>query len=161
MIQRFVIILCLVFSGNLAEAQQAKVMKLKQLEEVLDYKNDTTYVINFWATWCKPCVNELPNFLAVESENKNEKIRFLFISLDFMRELDSRLNTFLKNKNISSDVYLLDEPDYNKWINIVDTSWEGNIPATLIYNKTKNIRNFYPKELGREELDKAIKLPKH
>jgi thiol-disulfide isomerase/thioredoxin len=158
MIQRFFIILLFVFISKLAVAQQARVIKMMQLEELLNYKNDTTYVINFWATWCKPCVNELPGFLAVESENKNNKVRFIFISLDFKRELDSRLNTFLKNKNMSSDVFLLDEPDYNKWINLVETTWEGNIPGTLIYNKTKNIRNFYPKELSREELEKAIQL---
>ena len=138
-------------------AQKATVIKLLQLQSLLDQKNDTTYIINFWATWCQPCVKELPSFLEEETKLKNEKVRFIFISLDFKRELDSRLNTFIKERKINSTVYLIDEPDYDTWIDKVDQTWQGNIPATLIYNHDKNKRQFFAKDFEPGELHEALK----
>lgn len=131
---------------------QASIIKLNQLESFLNKQNDTTYVINFWATWCAPCVKELPFFLKQEENLSNQKISFVFISLDFKRELESRLNGFIREKNMHSKVYLIDEPDYDKWIDKVDASWQGNIPATLIYNSAKNKRNFFSKDIEEDEL---------
>ena len=137
-------------------AQKASVIKLPQLQSLLNQKNDTTYIINFWATWCQPCVKELPSFFEEEALLAKEKYRFLFISLDFKRELDTRLNVFLKDRKISSTVYLIDEPDYDLWINKVDTSWQGNIPGTLIFNHAKNKRQFFAKDFEAGELHEAL-----
>ena len=155
----FTVFIVLLFSVAYCNAQKATVIKMEKLNEILNYKNDTTYIINFWATWCKPCIAELPRFLEAEKELTSKKVRFIFISLDFKRELDARLNPWLTNKKMNSTVYLLDEPDYNKWINSVDPSWEGNIPATLIYNSKENRRDFYPKDFERAELRKILGLP--
>ena len=138
-------------------AQNASIIKLAQLDELLNNKNDTTYVINFWATWCKPCVKELPYFIAEENKHKNEKVRFIFISLDFKRDLYTRLNKFIKENNITSTIYLIDEPDYDLWIDKVDLSWQGNIPATLIYNFKNKKREFYPKDFEEKELTAILK----
>lgn len=139
-------------------AQTAQIIKLPELEKIINYKNDTTYVINFWATWCKPCVEELPYFLEAEKDSKSQKVRFIFISLDFKKNFETQLIPFLKKKEINSTVLLLDETDYNKWIDIVSKDWEGNIPATLIYNSGAGTRTFYPHEFEREQLRKVIGL---
>jgi thiol-disulfide isomerase/thioredoxin len=154
---RVILSLILTFLFSSDSFSQAHVIKLEQLEELMYKKNDTTYVINFWATWCKPCVEELPYFTEAESDSKSNKVKFYFISLDFKKDL-SRLNAFLNNKKISSDVFLLDEPDYNKWIDKIDSSWQGNIPATLIYNHSKSFRKFYPEEFERNALRKVLQL---
>jgi len=132
-------------------AQPAKIIKLNQLDSLTGFQNDTTYVINFWATWCKPCVEEMPYFLEAEKNTSGRKFRFIFISLDFKRQFESRLIPFLKEKKITSTVYLLDEPDYDRWINKVDQGWEGNIPGTLIYNFSKGKREFHAKEFQMDE----------
>ncbi|MEP7264745.1 MAG: TlpA family protein disulfide reductase [Bacteroidota bacterium] len=155
----FFSIFFLSISSFFLNAQTAQIIKLPELEKIINYKNDTTYIINFWATWCKPCVEELPYFLEAENDSKEKKVRFIFISLDFKRELETRLNPFLKNKKITSSVFLLDEPDYNKWIDLVSKDWEGNIPATLIYNSDLSLRTFYPHEFDREKLREVIGLP--
>ena len=136
--------------------QQAEVIKYRQLDSLLSMKNDTTYVINFWATWCKPCVEEMPYFLKLEKESKNLKRKFIYISLDFKRQFETRLMPFLKERNITSDVYLLDEPDYDSWIDKVDPKWQGNIPATLIYNYSTGKRTLIDREVSEKELRDAI-----
>ena len=153
---KIVVILILFFIPVSCFSQKATVIKLPQLESLLNQKNDTTYIINFWATWCQPCVKELPFFLEEEAAQKNEKVRFVFISLDFKRELDSRLNVFLKDRKMNSTVYLIDEPDYDSWIDKVDPSWQGNIPATLVYNFATNKRQFFAKDFEPGELHKAL-----
>ena len=140
---------------NYLPAQSATIIKFSELENILNKKNDTLYVLNFWATWCAPCVKELPNFLKAEALHKNEKVKFIFVSLNFKREYDTQLIPFLKQRNITSTVLLLDEPDYNSWIDKVEKTWQGSMPSTLIFNK--GLRKFYEKDFTFDELEKEIK----
>ncbi|HMT29948.1 MAG TPA: TlpA disulfide reductase family protein [Bacteroidia bacterium] len=135
-----------------SSAQQPTLMKWDQLEGIMNSKSDTTIVINFWATWCAPCVKELPHFEQIGKENKNNKIKIILVSLDFKSQFEIRLKKFVSEKNLSSAVYLLDEPDYNTWIDKVSPSWNGSIPATLVINSKKGIREFYEKEFTYSEL---------
>lgn len=110
-------------------------------KEILSDKN-TIYVVNFWATWCGPCVKELPHFEQLNSENKNIKV--VLVSLDFKNTLESKLKPFLKKKNIKSEVVLLTDTDYNSWLPQVDKEWSGSIPATLII---KNGQQFFAEKI--------------
>ncbi len=137
--------------------QQAQIIKWNTLEQILKNKADTTYVINFWATWCKPCVAELPYFIDEEKKTSDKPVKFYFISLDFKKELVIRLIPFIEKQNIGSTVYLLDEPDYNSWIDKVDSTWGGAIPATLVFNNAKGVHHFYEKDFAKEELEQTLK----
>ena len=99
-----------------SSAQNIPIINLKQLETRLSNGADTTYVVNFWATWCGPCVKELPYFEAVEEAYSKQKIRVLLITLDFSENIDSKVVPFVANKELKSDVMLLDESNPNKWI---------------------------------------------
>jgi thiol-disulfide isomerase/thioredoxin len=100
-------------------------------------EENITYVVNFWATWCKPCVAELPFFLELEKMYKDKKVKFIFVSLDFMNNLELTLIPFLDDRKISSEIIVLDQKDADVWMEKIDKNWSGSIPATLIYN-TKN-----------------------
>jgi thiol-disulfide isomerase/thioredoxin len=125
----------LLFS-NVIVAQKVTVFdKYSTLEkEVLSDKN-TVYVVNFWATWCAPCVKELPHFEQLNSEIKNIKV--VLVSLDFKNQFESKLIPFLKKKSIKSEVVFLADTDYNSWLPMVDKDWSGSIPATLIIKNGK------------------------
>lgn len=124
------------------------------LEHFLSKNNDTTYVVNFWATWCVPCVEELPHFEKLNAEYKDEKVKVLLVSLDMHKMIESRLLPFIKENNLQSDVVVLRDPDADSWIPKVDGKWTGAIPATVIYKGDK--RNFYEKSFTYEELEKEI-----
>lgn len=123
------------------------------LEDVMNNRGDSTYIINFWATWCIPCVQELPHFEELLAKYKSDKIRILLVSLDFPNKLDKSLIPFLQKNKLQADVALLDDQDANTWINKVDPSWSGALPATLILNKTQRL--FFEKSFNFEELEKA------
>ncbi|MEX0967358.1 MAG: TlpA disulfide reductase family protein [Bacteroidia bacterium] len=93
--------------------------------------HDTLYVLNFWATWCAPCVKELPEFEKVTTEMQDQKVRVVLVSLDFPGQIESRIEPFIKKHNLNSRVIFLNAPGENEWIPKVSESWDGTIPATL------------------------------
>ncbi len=127
----------------------------KSFEPLLKINDGKTRVINFWATWCKPCVAELPYFELVNSRYSNDKVEVILVSLDLPNHVESKLIPFLKKQNIESKVILLDDPDANNWIPKVNANWSGSIPATIIYKG--NTVNFYERSFTYNELEKELK----
>jgi thiol-disulfide isomerase/thioredoxin len=117
------------------QSQEIEVVNFDQLAPRLSTKSDTVYVVNFWATWCKPCTEEMPELIQFAGEMKNRKYKMLLVSLDMPSQVVSRVVPFIEKMKIESEVILLDDPDSNRWINSVDPGWSGGIPATLIFSK--------------------------
>ena len=95
----------------------------------------------------------MPYFEEVRSKYTDDELTIILVSLDFPDELE-RLENFIKKRGLKSEVILLDDPDANSWINKVDKSWSGAIPATIIFNKNK--RNFYERSFTFQELEQEI-----
>ena len=125
-------------------------------QSVLNSQSDTVQVVNLWATWCKPCVHEIPGFLRVAEAFKGKPVKFLFVSLDFKQDLKRKLVPFINKQQITQPVALLDEPDYNSWIPKLEPGWGGSIPATLIFNNHTRKRLFIERELTEQELTDAL-----
>jgi len=125
------------------------------LQPLLQKQNDTTYVVNFWATWCKPCIAELPNFEKLHAAYKNQKVKVILVSLDMAKQVESNLIPYIKRKRLQSEVVHLKDPDMNTWITKVDANWSGAIPATVIYNRSQ--RKFYEQSFTYEALEKELK----
>ena len=116
----------------------------------IDLTSNKTYVINFWATWCAPCVKELPYFEKVNKEFKDKNVEVILLSLDFPSQIETKLIPYLKRNKINSKVILLDDSKMNTWVPRVSAQWDGGIPATLIVNASNY--NFYPKPFKKEDL---------
>lgn len=115
-----------------AFAQDVQVIKLADLEKLLKKPNEGVVLINFWATWCRPCIEELPYFSKAAQEYADKGVSMYFVSLDDVEILDSRVKPFVKKKGLKGMVLLLDETDQNAFINKVDPQWSGAIPTTII-----------------------------
>ncbi len=113
-------------------------------EEVLSpYNSDTLYVINFWATWCKPCVKELPYFETLKEQYLDIPIKVVLVSLDMKKQVPTVVEPFLNKNKIKSKVVVLADGRANSWIDKVDPEWSGAIPATvLLYGQAST---FYEK----------------
>ena len=109
------------------------------LENYIKPQNDTIYIVNFWATWCKPCIEELPYFEKINEEYGSKNVKVILVSMDMSKQVLSRLIPFLEKNKIKSEVVLLNDVDADAWINKIDPSWSGALPATLIYNSKKRL----------------------
>ena len=141
-------------SGNKNKTGKIEVYDFDQLRPLLDAKDDKVYVVNFWATWCKPCINELPYFENLKKTN-GEKIKVILVSLDFHDKLESQLSPFVLEKGIKSQVILLDDPYENEWIPKVDESWTKLIEVAAKHEAvvlTFNEGSFTEESLNKELL---------
>lgn len=139
--------------------QKVPISDFKGIEKWFNKQNDSVYVINFWATWCSPCVKEFPVFEQFSKENMGEKVKVLMINLDFPDQYSTRLLPFLEQRKSKLDVIMLDDPNQNSWINKVDSTWSGSLPATLIYKRGKRL--FMEKELTYSELKLELEKINH
>lgn len=127
----------LLFSNEILAQEVPIFDNYPALEKTVLSDSDAVYVVNFWATWCGPCVKELPYFEQLNSENINVKV--VLVSLDFKNQFESKLIPFLKKKSIKSQVVFLSDSNYNAWLPLVDKDWSGSIPATLIIKNGKKV----------------------
>ncbi len=136
------ILMIAAFSFTGLFAQNIPSYSLEELQEYINNEEeDITYVVNFWATWCAPCVKEMPYFEALNKKYKDENVKVVLVSLDFKN--DSRLANFIDKKGIKSEVIYFNEKNPNAWIPKISEKWSGSIPATLVVNKYDGYREFY------------------
>lgn len=147
----------LFFSCSGLSAQNIPFIKADQIARWKNADSDTVYVLNFWATWCAPCVEELPSFEKLNKNYADKKVKVVLISTDFKRNVETGVKPFVKKKKIESQVVFMDEPNPNNYIDAVDSTWSGAIPATLIWSKKKGVSQFFEKKLTYNELEATVK----
>ena len=143
---------------SMLTAQSYVKVSASQLEELLKQKNDTTYVINFFASWCAPCMQELPEFQAFAQEHAQEKVRLIHVSVDFEDDAEEALIPLLRKFDITQPVWLLSESG-NRWITRIDKQWNGSIPATLVFNNQQKKRVFTAQRVTRAVLNQYLQQP--
>jgi thiol-disulfide isomerase/thioredoxin len=140
----------------LLSAPKVTTVSFEQLQQQAEDKhNDTLYVVNFWATWCDPCVKELPDFQQAYQNFKSKKVKFIFVSLNSPKEFD-KVQKFATDKQLVPEVLLLNGGNPNNWIDKIDSSWSGAIPATVIYKDGKKVY-FHEGDLTLDKLTQVIK----
>ena len=147
----FLLIIAFALSVQVS-AQQVKLLKLEDLFRRVQAGGDTTYIINFWATWCGSCLEELPNFEKLSGEYSTSKLRVILVSLDFRSAMKTAVVPYVHKKRLTNEVFLLDETDPQWFINRIDSTWSGAIPATLFINRDQ--RKFFEQQFDYEELKK-------
>ncbi len=155
----FLLLLAIVLLAACQVEQKEKPLYLTyqtfdEIEPIFNRQSDTTYIINFWATWCKPCIEELPYFEDIQKNFADDKVKVILVSLDFEKDVETRLVPFLEERQLQSDVALLLDGKYNDWIDKVEESWDGAIPVTLLYNKEN--KRFHGKQLANYDQLEAM-----
>lgn len=137
-------------------SQNISVWKLDDLKAAM-HESKEPVIINFWATFCKPCIAELPHFQALADKYKSQGVKLIMVSLDLKEAYPSKIASFAKKLKLTSSVVFLDESNADIFCPAVDSSWSGAIPASLFINNATGYRKFYEEELSEEKLEAEIK----
>ncbi|WP_420317050.1 TlpA family protein disulfide reductase [Ekhidna sp.] len=151
MMKKIFFALFIILSVHLS-AQEVEVVKFADLQKKILYTEAPLTVFNFWATWCAPCIKELPHF---EELDNSENVKVYLVSIDFQSELD-RVKKFVAKKNLKTEVLFLDEKDPDSYMGKVSNEWSGAIPATLFVTDLGKTY-FHESAFTKEELEKAVK----
>jgi len=119
--------------------------------------NDTVYVVNFWATFCKPCVGEIPHFISIAQKYKAQKVKLLLVSLDLKEDYPQKIRAFAKRFHFNTNIAWLNETNADLFCPMIDPKWSGAIPATIFVNNKKGYKKFYEDELNAVDFEKALK----
>ena len=146
----------LFFSGNISYCQQVEIIKSDELFQLVGQCSDknTLHIYNFWATWCAPCIRELPQFEAINQSYGNVDVTL--ISIYDVDLLNKKVKPFIDKKKIKSKVVLLDETDFNEIIPKISQQWSGAIPASLIVDCRTGKHTFYEQEFKEGDLENTI-----
>lgn len=155
--KKTVLFILLMYCIPFVKAQRVELVDRNWIAHMSQNNSDTTYIINFWATWCKPCVEEIPHFEKLNATYKNQKVKVIMVSCDFKKQLETRVIPFIKNKKMESKVVFMNEINPDTWIDKVDSKFTGAIPATLILNGSKDFRYFNEGETTFEQLETIVK----
>lgn len=126
----FVFLIGIVHFSNKAQAQTIKVVDYNELEQIMSKPSDKVRVFNIWASWCRPCIMELPHFKEAQEKLIDKPVEFYFITMDVPDKI-AKATEVLKQKGFDGDHFLLNEPT-NYWIELFDPNWAGDIPYTVL-----------------------------
>ena len=156
MMTRIWTLLILCFAAMAAKSQSIELIKMEDLQKVISASSTPRIqVVNFWATWCAPCIKELPLFERLNESREDVTVSLVSVDMDLDPDTD-KVYRFVARKKLKSNVYILNEEDPNSWIDKIDKNWSGAIPATLIINPTNGKRKFVEKELKDGDLETLI-----
>ena len=148
-----ILILSLVLFSLTGIAQEAQKIKITDLEKIVS-ESHGPLIVNFWATFCKPCMEEIPHFQKMQAKYEKDGLQILFVSLDLQDDYPKKVNAFIKKRKMST--YFLDETNADYFCPKVDEKWSGVIPATLFVNNEKKYRKFVEEQISEDAFEIEI-----
>jgi len=147
--------IALLLISGLSFGQTIKKVKIEDVLKIAD-TSSVPIVVNFFATWCRPCVEELPWFQKTVPDFKGKGVKLLLVSLDYADEYPKQILSFAKKHGIDAQIVWLDEADPNYFCPKIDKRWEGTIPVSLMVNNATHFRAFYDYQLPEGQLKIAL-----
>src|SRR5215204_6501262 len=152
---KYILLFFLAFSFLKTEAQEIKKWKLKELKSAID-TTDSPTIFNFWATFCKPCLEEMPYFHDLVKKYEAAGVQLVLVNLDASDEYPAKIKSTAAKFKMKAPIKFLDETNADLFCPVVDEKWSGAIPASLFVNNKTGYRQFFEDQLTKEDLEKEI-----
>jgi thiol-disulfide isomerase/thioredoxin len=155
-VRRLIILIAILSFGFSISAQEVKKIKIEDAVEYIK-NSDHPLIVSFWATWCAPCIHEIPWFQTAVEKYEDKKPELVLVSLDFTESYPKKITDFVKKSGFKATFFWLDEKNADHFCPMIDQKWEGGIPATLFINNKKNYRKFFDRQLTDRQVEIEVK----
>ena len=153
--RKYFAFLLIAFVAVTTHGQAVKAVKITDLEKMIA-ESKTPLIVSFWATWCKPCLEEIPYFMEEAKLHKNDSLQFLLVSLDMKDAFPLQILNTVKKRKITVPVQWLNETNADYFCPRIDPKWSGAIPASLFINNKTGYRKFFEEQISHEKLKSEI-----
>jgi thiol-disulfide isomerase/thioredoxin len=154
--RKFILLLiAIVLISNVSFGQQIRKFKIGDVIHMMD-TSTVPLVVNFWASWCQPCIHEIPWFEKNVASLKDKGVRLVLVSLDFAEDYPTRIAVFAKAHKYQSTIVWLNETNADEFCPMIDKRWEGVIPVSVMVNNKKHYRKFYGEQIPEPKLKLAL-----
>ena len=126
------------------------------LKGILTQQRERPLLVNFWATFCDPCRDEFPDLVKIDKDYRPRSLEFVTVSLDDFTDIKTSVPRFLDSMKATMPAYLLNVSDPEPAINLVDARWQGDLPATFLYNEKGEVVYKHIGRVNAAELREAI-----
>jgi len=150
-------VLAFLLFATVTNAQQVTSVKITELEKTIK-ESRTPLIVNFWATFCVPCLEEIPYFQDITGQYKAKNVSLLFVSLDMKQAYPVKVNEMARRLKLVYPVVWLDETNADYFCPKIDTSWTGGMPSSLFVNNATGYHKFFEEPLSREKLEEEVRL---
>ena len=157
MIKRYLFHIVFFAFASVANSQSIAKWKIEDVVKSYTKNNDTVYVVNFWATFCKPCIAEIPDFIRIVKQYEKQKVKLVLVSLDLPAYYPAKIAAFVKKNNYTAKIAWLNETNADHFCPMIDKSWSGSIPSTIVVNNKTGYRKFTEGEMNAAEFEAMIK----
>jgi len=155
--KKYLLLFTIILSCSTVRSQHIAKWKMDDVVKSFTRNNDTVYVVNFWATFCKPCIAEIPDFIRIAKQYEKQKVKLLLVSLDLPAYYPEKITAFAKKNNYNVPLAWLNETNADHFCPMIDKSWSGSIPSTIVVNNKTGFRKFVEGEMNGTEFEKMIK----
>lgn len=138
-------------------AGEVKGVDVAGLEALLDAAAGRVVVVNLWATWCVPCVAEMPELAEFYREHSRAEVAFFAVSLDDPKEMDGAVKKFMEDKELPFPAYVLTERDIDAVSKALRQEIYGALPTTIVYDRKGAVKKMWEGAITREELNVVVK----
>ena len=152
--KKFCLLIAVLSYAIVSDGQVIKKIKITDLERTI-HESKTPLIVNFWATYCIPCIEEIPYFQKAVKKYAKDSVKLLLVSLD-LREDYNKIKAFAEKRKLTAEKVWLNESNADYFCPKIDSAWSGAIPATLFINNKTGYRKFYEDQIREDKLEKEI-----
>jgi thiol-disulfide isomerase/thioredoxin len=136
--------------ASLLNPREVTLITASQFRQILDHHKGKVVLVNLWATWCIPCIREMPDLSKLQTDFGDKGLKVIGISLDEAEDLHTRVKPFFEKRSVSFVSYLQSEPDPQQVVGVLDENWEGVLPTTYLIDRSGKVKQ---KLIGSKSYD--------